>query len=192
MLSALPGCVAPLGLRPVTNDPVLERQERADRWHVVVGPASGGWVTLWPEAMVEPDGLLRGLTGALGCAGFIAAGQPGFLWAFEVALAGATEVRWRSDEPGESAAAALAALIGEDGAEEALARVLAAGGPEAETYGAACATLGCEDPSGEYETLAEPALVGEAPGHTLLSFSRSGLARPPSPRLPKAPQPPRT
>ena len=180
-----------LGLKPVPLDPILDRQERADRWHAVVAPERNGWVTLWPEAMADPDALMRAITAALGCGAWIAAGQPAFLWAFEVASGGATLARWRSDDApdGEERAAVASAVAGlTDGPPDAVEALLD-DRPEAEAYSALCEVLGCQDDAGDYDALAEPVLAGEHPDHDLVSYSRSGLVRPSAPRSPKAPKP---
>jgi len=188
------------GLSPIELDPGLDGRARADRWHAVVSPESAGWLTVYPEAMTDPDELLRHLSGALGCRGLIVAGQPGLLWALEAAHDGETVARYRSDRPPEAAdlaelGQALAPATGAWDPGPALAELLGgAAGPEELAWAALRDLLGIPRPAPHYDAIAPAVLAAEpaARGHDLLAFSRTGLKRPAPPDEPLAPLPPRT
>jgi len=183
------------GLAPIELDPRLDARPRADRWHAVVSPVSAGWLTLYPESTTDPQELLCLACRALGCRGLIAAGQPGLLWACEVAADGETLARYRSDRP--PAAAELTGIV------EALAPFAEAWdiGPVLETllrdpdrpeeiaWAALRDALGVPPPAPDYEAIAPRVLAGDPAlaGHDLLAFSRTGLKRPAPPDEPDEP-----
>lgn len=160
------------------------RSEKAWRFRIGVG---GGWTSLYPELLYDPQQFGRMLSDETGRLTLQVAGRDGLLWAIHAAKRGATLALFRSDKPTASDVTAVVealapALVGGD--RESLANLLATKSDRyAAAYSKLCRLMGIPSPrmafadAGDLEQVefqlsqADPGPAPAAPPKSPLDYS---------------------